>query len=126
MVKNHSILIVVDPREQAPDNLKDFSNECGCEIIEATEIDILLERVQQKKFDVIILDAEMQGMQIERLIHILREMDPQAKIIVKARQNTKNLEAKIRQAKVFYYHIHSFGIAELKLAIKSALAEPKS
>ena len=118
---NHSILFIGNPNDQLNDDLKDFSDECGCEIIEDSEIDLSLERVQKNKFDVIIVNAEIQGMHIERLIHILKEIDPSVRIIVKATQNSKSLEAKIRQAKVYYYHLNSFGAADLKLAIQSAL-----
>ena len=121
MTKKHSILIIADPNKPKNEELKSFSQKCGCVIFETDELDDSLSQVQQKKFDVIVLDAEIQGMQIERFIHILKEMDPTVKIIVKAKHNSKDLEAKIRKAKVFYYHLNSFGAAELKLAIKSAL-----
>lgn len=126
MTRRHSILSIVDPKEEHNSILQKFVDDCGCDIIEESELDISLERVQQRKFDVILLDAEMQGMQIDRFIHILKELDPAVKIIVVANQNSKDLEAKIRKAKVYYYHLNSFGPAELKLAIKSALNKPDS
>jgi len=123
MAQEHSILVFVDPQTQQDADLRTFFGDCGCEIVEASELDISLERAQQKKFDLIILDAEIQGMQIDRFIHILKEIDPSVKIIVKAQQNSKMLEAKIRKEKIFYYHIASFGSEDLKLAIRSALKE---
>lgn len=121
MSKNHSILMIVEPNEYYGNDLKKYFFECDCEIVEASALDVCLERVQQKKFDVIILDAEIRGMQIDRFINILKEIDSAVKIIVKAKTNSKDLEAKIRKAKVFYYHLDLFGAEELKLAIKSAL-----
>lgn len=125
MAQDHSILVFVDPNTSKDAELNTFFGDCGCEIVEASELDVSLERVQQKKFDVIILEAEIQGMQIDRFIHILKEIDPAVKIIVKARQNSKTLEAKIRKEKIFYYHVDSFGAEDLKLAIRSALKEVK-
>jgi DNA-binding NtrC family response regulator len=125
MAQRHSILVFVDPNAREDTDLRTFFGDCGCEIVEASELDVSLECVQQKKFDVIILDAEIQGMQIDRFIHILKEIDPVVKIIVKTRQNSKMLEAKIRKEKIFYYHVDSFGADDLKLAIRSALKEIK-
>lgn len=80
-----------------------------------------INRAQNSRFDVIVLDANVKGMPIERTIQILRNLDPGTKIIVKTHENSKELEAKVRKEKIFYYHLDSFGYDDLRLAISSAL-----
>jgi len=80
-----------------------------------------INRAQNSRFDVIVLDANVKGMPIERTIQILRDLDPGTKIIVKTHENSKELEAKVRKEKIFYYHLDSFGYDDLRLAISSAL-----
>lgn len=85
------------------------------------ELGTAINRIQKARFDVIVLDANIEGMPIERTIQILRGIDPAAKIIVKTSENSMELEAKVRQERIFYYHLDSFGYDDLYLAIKSAL-----
>jgi DNA-binding NtrC family response regulator len=80
-----------------------------------------INRAQNSRFDVIVLDANIKGMPIERTIQILRDLDPGTKIIVKTHENSKELEAKVRKERIFYYHLDSFGYDDLRLAISSAL-----
>jgi len=82
-----------------------------------------ISRAQKSRFDVIVLDASVKGMPIERIIQILRDFDPGTKIIVKTDENSKELEAKVRKEKIFYYHLDSFGYDDLRLAISSALKQ---
>lgn len=94
------------------------------ELLLAIEHDLgsAINRAQNARFDVIVLDANIKGIPIEQAIHILRDIDPGVKIIVKTKENSKELEAKVRQEKIFYYHLESFGTEDLRLAIRSALA----
>lgn len=80
-----------------------------------------INRAQNSHFDVIVVDANIKGMPIEQTIQILRDLDPETKIIVKTNENSKELEAKVRKEKIFYYHLDSFGYDDLKLAISNAL-----
>lgn len=80
-----------------------------------------INRAQNSRFDVIVLDANVKGMPIERTIQILRDLDPGTKIIVKTNENSKELESKVRKERIFYYHLDSFGYDDLRLAISSAL-----
>lgn len=95
------------------------------ELLLAIEHDLgsAINRAQNARFDVIVLDANIKGIPIEQAIHILRDIDPGVKIIVKTKENSKELEAKVRQEKIFYYHLESFGAEDLRLAIRSALAK---
>ncbi len=79
--------------------------------------------LQGQKVDVLILDVEMKDLKWYQALPIIKEMETKLPIIVTAANNTPELESRIRRHKVFYYHIKSFGVEELTLAIKNALGK---
>jgi hypothetical protein len=48
-------------------------------------------------------------------------MERNLPVIVCADVNTAELESKIRKQGIFYYHIQSFGIEDLEMAISNAV-----
>ncbi|MEJ2025813.1 MAG: hypothetical protein P8Y00_12545 [Deltaproteobacteria bacterium] len=42
-------------------------------------------------------------------------------VIVCAETNTAEMEIRIRQKRIFYYHIKSFGIEDLEMALANAI-----
>jgi len=80
---------------------------------------------QHFPYDVVVLDANVKGMPIEHTIQIFRYINSNAKIIIKTDSNSKDLEAKIRKEKIYYYHLDSFGIADLIMAIQSAVNQKR-
>jgi DNA-binding NtrC family response regulator len=119
------VLILDDSRNE---NLQIFIS-----LLTDREIDVVIEndigaaipRVQAEKFDVIILDANITGMAVERTIKILKNIDPNLKIIVKTEKNSKELESKVRKEAIYYYHLNSFGWDDLGLAVESAIRQNK-
>ncbi len=96
--------------------------ELSCE----NDLGAAIRYAQIEKFDVILLDANIAGMPVERIIQILKEIDPTVKLIVKTDVNSKELESKIRKETIYYYHLDSFGTDDLCLAIKSAVSQKYS
>jgi DNA-binding response OmpR family regulator len=100
-------------------------------VLSSANIDVTLDndlgtaihRFQKNRFDTVVVDANMEGMPIERIIQILKDIDPTTKIIVKTEKNSKELEAKIRNEMIYYYHLASFGPDDLKLAVDSAIQQ---
>lgn len=117
------VLMIIKHEKKIVQELSSLWNKN--ELVVAVEHDLgaAINRAQNSRFDVIVLDANIKGMPIEQAIHILRDLDPGVKIIVKTRQNSKELEAKVRREKIYYYHLDSFGSEDLKLAIRSALSK---
>jgi len=56
-------------------------------------------------------------------VPIIKSIDPNLKIIITTRKNSRQLEAKVRSQEIFYYFIKSFGHDELKLAIRNAFSQ---
>lgn len=77
--------------------------------------------IQNKDIGVLVLDVEAPEMKWYEAIPIIKGVNPSLPIIITSSQNTPELEAQIRRQKVFYYHVKSFGIEELELAVRNAL-----
>ena len=120
------VLFIVKRHENEIDELLAFLKVTGYDIAIDHDLGSAINRAQINKYDVIVLDAGIESVPIERTIQILREIDPHAKIIVKTNSNSKELEAKVRSEKIFYYHIDSFGIDDLKLAVRNAIRQSSS
>ena len=77
--------------------------------------------IQEEKVDLLIMEADMPEIKAYEAIPIIKGVDPTLPIIITADRNTSELEARIRQKPIFYYHVKSFGPEELQLAIRNAL-----
>lgn len=115
------VLMIIKHEKKIVQELSSLFNKNNLVLAIEHDLGAAINRAQKAQFDVIVLDANIKGMPIEQMIQILRGIDPGAKIIVKTNENSKELEAKVRREKIFYYHLDSFGIDDLELAIKSAL-----
>ncbi len=116
-----SVLMVTGQHANVCQELTDFLNDCGCELVIVNDWGASIQQAQDRTFQVIILDTRVRGMDIKKAIHIFKNFDPKVKIIVKTDSSSKNLESQIRQEKIYYYHIESFDADDLKLAVKSAI-----
>ena len=72
----------------------------------------------------VIVDAELADMPGLKAAAILHEVFPRAKIIFTAPENTRELEARVRETGAFYYYIASADRAELIAAVEEAVGPP--
>jgi DNA-binding NtrC family response regulator len=89
---------------RAVDNIKDVFLTLQCEKVHALVMDVCL-------------PVEMG----HEAISIIKSMYHELPIIVTTDENNPELESRIRQMGIFYYHVKSFGMDELMLAISSAI-----
>jgi len=76
--------------------------------------------LQNQGVDALVLDAAL----LEEdcgFISVIKGIERDLPIIICAGSNTPELESNIRQQKIFYYHINSFGIEDLEMAISNAI-----
>lgn len=81
--------------------------------------------MRDRHFDCVIMDVNLPDMGGAQAIQVLRELHPHTKIIATTSNNSKMLELTIRAQDVFYYHIKSFGMEELKQAVNALFAHLK-
>ena len=76
--------------------------------------------LQDQRFDALVIDAALLEDDFG-FISVIKGIEKDLPIIICAEMNTPELESKIRQQKIFYYHIKSFGIEDLEMAISNAI-----
>lgn len=79
-----------------------------------------IKKVRDCQYDIIVIDSEVKGIEIDTLIRLFSDYNKNAKIIITTESNSKDFESKIRREKIFYYHIRSFGLDDLFLALNAA------
>jgi DNA-binding NtrC family response regulator len=93
----------------------------GYHVEKALRLNDVFQCLQLEKIDVLILDVYMPEMKGYEAIPMIRGIDPHLPIIITAEENSLELESQVRQQRVFYYHVKSFGLEELKLAVENAI-----
>jgi CheY-like chemotaxis protein len=119
MAAQRRVLIIdPDPKERRDlvHSLKEdpYFIDTGKSLLEA------IKKVSGGGFDCLVMDINLPEMKGYEAVPILKNLDPDLKIIMTTKKNTKPLEAKVREQDIFFYFIKSFGKEELRLAIKSA------
>jgi len=114
-------ILIIDPDTKAAQELSSlFINESyDVEISEC--ITMAAERINDVKFDCVIMDVDLPEMKGYKAIPILKAIDPKVQIIMTAVKNTVELEAEVRKQDIFYYYIKSFDREELKEAVRDVL-----
>lgn len=75
-------VLVVDDSAMTRRNLRQILETAGCEVVEAEDGLAALERYYIEKPDVVLLDLVMRGMYGLEVLQKLRELDPDARIVV--------------------------------------------
>lgn len=116
-------ILIIDPDPQERKDLaaqleKDFwSVDTGKNLAEA------IKKISESGYDCLLLEVDLPEMKGYEAVSILKNLDPKLKVIMMTKKNSKKLEAKVREQDIFFYFIKSFGLEELKLAIKNAFIQ---
>jgi len=114
-------LIIAKPQNTTTHALELFLNKNHVDYETVYELLTGIQRAQAHYFDLIILYIESKDIQIDREIRLLKGCNPLARIIVQTDFNSRALETAVRKEQVFYYHVNSLGINDLRKAVKTAL-----
>ena len=74
--------------------------------------------LRDERFDCAIIDMDLPETKGFEAVKIVRALSPHLPIITTVESNSKQLEEKVRGQNVFYYHIKSFDLQELKWAVE--------
>ena len=119
-VETKKTILICEPVESLSIELADFFSKKGHEMIQAKTLKETLLILQSQRIDVLVLDAQLLEDDCA-FISIIKGIEEGLPIIVCSETNTPELERKIRQKRIFYYHIKSFGSGDLEMAITNAL-----
>ncbi len=82
--------------------------------------DVLM-TIQNEKVSVLVMDVCLPEPMGFEAISIIKGLDRKLPIIITADANNPEQESRIRKEGIFYYHMNSFGMEELILAISNAM-----
>lgn len=78
-----------------------------------------IKKIGEKRYSCLIMDVNLPEMKGYDAVFILKKIDPEIKVIMTTKKNSKRLETKVREQDIFFYFIKSFGTDELKLAVSN-------
>ncbi len=115
-----TLLIAQRGCELAQD-LDSWLKEQGHRCKTVASIKDVLMTLQNEKINVLVMDASLPEELGYEAISIIKGLDRKLPIIITAARNNLEQESRIRKMGIFYYHVESFGLDELILAISNAL-----
>jgi len=113
-------ILIAEPAEVLSANLKSFAKERGHRLLKTGTLKETLLTLQGQRVDVLVLHALLLEKDCE-FISVIKGMERDLPVIICADANTAELESSIRKQGIFYYHIQSFGIQDLEMAISNAV-----
>jgi two-component system, OmpR family, KDP operon response regulator KdpE len=114
--------LVVERGSELSECLEPWLQENGHHLITVNSVKDVLMTLQNEKINVLVLDVGLpEAMGCGDAISIIKGMYKKLPIIVTAAENNPEQEGRIRQKGIFYYHVKSFGLDELMLAISNAM-----
>lgn len=85
----------------------------------ATSLAEAIEKAHTTRFHCVILDVNLPEMKGYEAVPLIRTISNNPPVIMIATENTQELETKVREQDVFYYHLLSFDQNELRLAVEN-------
>jgi two-component system chemotaxis response regulator CheY len=115
-------VLVVDDSALTRRSLRQILENAGCEVAEAEDGLNALERYYLDKPDVVFLDLVMRGMYGLEVLHKLRELDNQARVVVVSADIQSSSQDLAEQAGAKAFINKPFDKAEILVALEAALA----
>ena len=113
-------ILIIDPDERQRSLLSSFLKKENYHVETGKGLQEAVKKVSEGSFNCLIMDVKLPEIKGYEAVPIIKNIDPNIKIIMTTNRNTKKLEAKVREQDIFFYFIKSFGKEELKLAINNA------
>lgn len=120
MIELEKRILIIDADENDREELASFLKKENYYVETGKGLTDAVMKISEGCFDCLIMDVKLPEMKGYEAVSILKNIDPNIKVIMTTKKNTKKLEAKVREQDIFFYFIKSFGKEELKLAINNA------
>jgi DNA-binding NtrC family response regulator len=115
-------LLIAEPGKELSTTLDPWLAEKGYTVNIVDSIKDVLITVQGEKIHALVMDVCLPENMGTEVISIIKSLRRDLPIIMTTDENNPELESSIRQKGIFYYHVKSFGMDELMLAINNAMA----
>ena len=117
-------LLIAEQGYELTQDLNFWVVEQGHRVKRVDNLKDVIMTIQNEKVDVLVMDVRLPEPMGYEAISIIKGLDRKLPIIITADENNPDQESRIRQKGIFYYHVNSFGIVELILAISNAMERP--
>ena len=118
-------VLIVDDSALTRRSLRQILESVGCEVTEAEDGLAALERYFLERPEVVMLDLVMRGMYGLDVLQKLRELDPEARIVVVSADIQSSSQELARSAGARAFINKPFDRAEILAALDTALAEAR-
>jgi len=115
-------ILIAEPGGILASGLHSFLTIIDLDMIQVRTLKETLLTLQGQRVNALVLDAALLG-EDYGFISIIKGIEEDLPIIICAETNTPELESKIRQQRIFFYHIKAFGIQDLEMAISNAVSK---
>jgi DNA-binding NtrC family response regulator len=119
-VRREKTILFAEPIEGIALDLRPFVDDNGYKALFAKSLKETLLTLQNEMVDVLVLDAALLEEDCE-FVSVIKGMERDLHIIICSDTNTPELESEIRKQRIFYYHIKSFGLQDLEMAVSNAV-----
>ncbi len=116
-------ILIINPDSRDRKDLTIFLQKENFNVETGKGLPEAIKKVSERCFNCLIMDVNLPEMKGYEAVSIIKSIDPNIKIIMTTKKNTKRLEAKVREQDIFFYFIKPFGKEELKLAIHNAFSK---
>jgi two-component system chemotaxis response regulator CheY len=114
-------VLIVDDSALTRRSLRQILEAAGCEVLEAEDGLSALERYYVEKPDVVLLDLVMRGMYGLDVLHKLRELDGQARVVIVSADIQSSSQQLAEQAGAKAFINKPFDKSEILVALDTAL-----
>ena len=114
-------ILLIEPNENERNSLSEFLREEMYSVEVGNGFSDAVKKISSGNYDCLIMEVDLPEIKGYEAVSIIKNLDPEIKIIMITKKNNKNLESRVREQDIFYYFLKSFGNEELILAINNAL-----
>jgi DNA-binding NtrC family response regulator len=120
-METSSTLLVAERGRDLTGGLSVWARESGHRLLSVDNLKDLIVILQKQKVNVLVMDICLPDVLGAEAISIIKGICQKLPIIITAEENNPEQESQVRQKGIFYYHVKSFGVDELMLAISNAM-----
>jgi DNA-binding NtrC family response regulator len=114
-------LLVAERNGALAHGLNFWTTEQGHRLKAVDNLKDLLMTLQSEKINVLVMDVRLPEKMGYEAIAIIKGLHRRLPIIITADENNAEQESRVRHQGIFYYHVNSFGMDDLVLAISNAM-----
>ena len=113
-------ILIIDPNHDERTVMASFLKDENYDVEIGEGLTDAVKKLSEGHFKCLLMDVELPEMKGYEAVAIIKKIDPHLKIILTSKENSKELETKVREQNIFFYFIKSFEKEELKLVIHNA------